>query len=179
MMKVQVSSTLSLLSNGQTRYPKNNLITSDDSSHVSLISSCLCTNAEIKEIFYRKFTGQLEQQLSNQVKKTHTVSQATPVQPQVHQVVLPLEGNILRSKSISCFEVNLNKALKKALHKPANCNQIIGNISYLNYEQKVSIFGVLRKHKCSKENMGTGLRTMPTQYLSSNSKSLKMRCTIM
>ena len=55
--------------------------------------------------------------------------------------------NHLRNIPVFHFEVNLNKALKKAIYKPVDIKQIISIIKHLNQEQKVSLLKVLKRHK--------------------------------
>ena len=55
--------------------------------------------------------------------------------------------SLMRTIPVSCFEVNLKEALKKATYEPADIKQIVGSIVYLNQEQKASLFKVLKKHK--------------------------------
>ena len=54
--------------------------------------------------------------------------------------------SFLRTILVSHFEVNLNKALKKATYEPADIKQIVTNIKHLNQEQKAGLFKVLMKH---------------------------------
>ena len=46
---------------------------------------------------------------------------------------------------IPCFEVNLNKALKKAIYEPANIQQIVQDIKHLNQQQRTNLFKVLQR----------------------------------
>ena len=58
-----------------------------------------------------------------------------------------MEESLLRTILVSCFEVSLNKALKKAKYKPEDIKQIVSNIKHLNQEQKTDLFKVLIKHE--------------------------------
>ena len=56
-------------------------------------------------------------------------------------------GSLFRIILVSHFEVNLNKALKKATYELADIKQIVGSIEHLSQEQKTSLSKVLVKHE--------------------------------